>query len=120
MSIPRTFQVLNTRLSNLEHAANEAPEGTYDRTKELAAALNDASQAVMDTLRRYGLEALNDDRLREMEAVIYGYMLVSNPDETAFHVGEGFGEGLRGEQRERVMANCIRDRDFLRNMKGAR
>src|SRR5262245_54532737 len=107
---------LNRRLSNLERCADLAPEGTFARAKDAAEAIDEASNAIMAALRERGFHALNDDRLRDLEAAIYGYLLEGNPEEYGLLTGEGFGEHVDGPAGERVMANTIRDRDFLRGM----
>jgi hypothetical protein len=109
MTIQHHVSKLNDRLTFLERCAVKAPEGTYERAKQGVDAIHDASQSIVEVLRHYGFKTLNDDRLRNLEAAIYGYLLEGNPDETGLIVGEGFGEHVDGPAGERVMAQAIRD-----------
>lgn len=113
MGIPSHFRGLNDKLSNLERCAEEAPEGMYSRAREAADAVNEASNALRKALTDRGFVALNDDRLRAVEAVIYGYMLQGNPDETELLVAEGFGEAMNGPEAERVKAQAECDCDAI-------
>lgn len=107
---------LNRRLTLIERCAEEAPEGTYEVAKRAAAAIADCANAVRYALRANGFKMLNDDRLRTVEAAIYGYLLESNPDETGLIMGEGFGEHVDGPAGERVKAQAIRERDALKSL----
>jgi hypothetical protein len=69
---------LNNRLTYLERCAELAPDGTYEQAKAAAAAVNDALQGVLDALRAHGFKVLNDDRLRSLEAAIYGFRATAN------------------------------------------
>jgi len=113
MTVSAHLSKLNDRLTFLERCAEMAPEGTYQRAKDAADAINDASQGILDALRTHGFKALNDDRLRNLEAAIYGYLLEGNPDECGLITGEGFGERVDGPAGPRVMANTVRDRNAL-------
>lgn len=108
------FRELNSRLTYLERCAEIAPEGTYNRAKDAAQAINDASQGILDSLRRYGFKVHNDDRLRDLEAQIYGYLVTANPEEYGLITAEGFGEHVDGPAGGRVLAQVTRDRDSLR------
>jgi hypothetical protein len=116
MTIPTNLPVreLNQRLNNIERCAEEAPEGTYAVAKRAADAIADCANAVRYALRSHGFKMLNDDRLRTIEAAIYGYLLESNPDETGLIAGEGFGEHVDGPNGVRVKEQAIRDRDALK------
>lgn len=105
---------LNDALSLFERCADEAPEGTFEEAKEVAELIAEAVNDLMEGLRSRGLLADNCDGIRLVEAVIYGYMKDSNPDATVFATAEGFGAALGGPARERVLAQAVRDRDFLR------
>lgn len=113
MTIASHVRELNDRLTRIERCADMAPEGTYERAKQAAAAINDASNGILDALRSYDFKALNDDRLRNLEAAIYGYLLEGNPDESSLITGEGFGEHIDGPAGARVMAQAIQDRDAI-------
>lgn len=111
-------RVLNGRLAALERCAEDAPEGIYERAKEAATAIVEASQAVMDVLREHGFVALNDDWLRNLEVSLYEYLLEGNPaDACELSTAEGFGEHVRGRARDRIIANLIRDRDALAHLR---
>jgi len=113
MIISAHLRGLNDRLTFIERCAEVAPARTYQRAKDAAGAINDASQGILDALRAHGFKALNDDRLRNLEAAIYGYLLEGNPDEYGLMTGEGFGEHVDGPAGGRVMSDTIRDRDTL-------
>lgn len=116
MTIAQHVRRANDRLTHLERCAQLAPEGTFDRAKDAAEAIGEASQGILDALRSRGFKVHNDDRLRNLEAAIYAYLLEANPHECGLVVGEGFGEHVDGPAGERVMAGVIRDRDQLRKL----
>lgn len=111
-------RILNDRLTHLERCAELAPEGSYEQTKEVAAVVGDASNLLLRSLRALGMKALNDDRLREVEAVIYGYILESNPDAHELAAAEGVGEHVDGPSGARILNQLHRDRDFLAELAG--
>lgn len=114
MSIASHVAQLNDRLTRVERAVEQAPAGTFKQTKDVATAIGDASNAVMAAFKAHGFTALNNDRLREVEAAIFGYLLAGNPsvhDELA--AAEGFAEALDSPTGERVKAQLIRDREAL-------
>lgn len=113
MTISAHLRKLNNRLSLIERCAEIAPDGTYQRAKDAAAAVADASNGILAAFRDHGFNTLNDDRLRNLEAAIYGYLLEGNPDECGLMTGEGFGEHVDGPAGEYIMANTIRDRNAL-------
>lgn len=114
MTISSHVRELNDRLSNLERCAEMAPECTYERGKEAAAAIADASNAILAAFRAHGFNAGNDDRLRNIEAALYGYLLQSNSDEIdELRVSEGFGEHVDGPAGSRVIAQAIQNREAL-------
>lgn len=119
MTIASHVRELNDRLTRLERCAERAPEHTYDQAKAAAAAIGDASQGILDAFRRHGFKVHNNDRLRNLEAAIYGFMLEANPDACGLITGEGFGEHIDGPAGERVMANAIRDRDVIKRTQAA-
>lgn len=106
---------LNQRLTNIQRCAEEAPEGTYEIAKNAAEAVDEAIEAVREIIRANGFKVNNTDPCRDLEAAIYGYLLVSNPDNTSLITGEAFGEHVSGPNLGLVLANTIRDRDsFVR------
>jgi hypothetical protein len=108
---------LNGQLSNLDCCARHAPARTYDEAKKVSALVSDIADHIMTEIRCAGLIANSDDRMREVEAAIYGYIKSCNPDSYDLITGEGFGEHLHGPAGGRVMAQCIRDRDFIESMR---
>jgi hypothetical protein len=108
---------LNSQLSNLDYCARYAPARTYDEAKKISALVSDIADRIMAEIRCAGLIANGDDRMREVEAVIYGYIKSCNPDSYGLITGEGFGEHLSGPAGDRVMARCIRDRNFTESMR---
>lgn len=117
MTIASHVRHLNERLSNLETCADRAPEDTYDRSKMAVEAVHEAADAILAAFRLNGFKALNDDRLRNIEAALYGYLLESNPEEVELIAGEGFGEHVSGPAGRRVMQQAIADRDFLQSLR---
>lgn len=83
---------LSRRLSNLENCVSEAPAGLFERSKSVAALVGDMSNEVLQRARDAGLNARNDDTLRDLEAAIYGYILASNPGDGELMAAEGYGE----------------------------
>jgi hypothetical protein len=108
---------LNDQLGNLDCCARRAPARTYDEAKKVSSLVSDIADHIMAEIRCAGLVANGDDRMREVEAVIYGYIKSCNPDSYGLIAGEGFGEYLSGPAGGRVMAQCIRDRDFIESMR---
>lgn len=104
---------LHTDLENFKRCAQEAPAGCYDEAKRLNEVIGDTVESLMRELRGMGLKANNCDLAFGLEAAIYGYVKQSNPAATVFPVAEGFGAGLAGPARDRVLAQAQRDRDFL-------
>jgi hypothetical protein len=100
----------------LERCAEEAPEGTYEDSKKLAEFVGEMSNTLLRGLRDLGLKVCNDDRLREVEAVIYGYIKEANPEAYFLIVAEGFGEHIDGAAAARIKQQAARDRDALRSL----
>jgi hypothetical protein len=106
-------QALNHAWTAFERCAEDAPEGAYEQAKAIAQVVGLCANHLIKELREIGLGANNGDGLREVEAVIYGYIKNSNPDAEVFPMAEGFGSAMVGEAGERVLAQAVRDRDFL-------
>jgi len=117
MTIRNTINVreLSARLSNIELCAEYAPAGTFNNAKALAQAISDISEQILTTLNVAGFTPANDDRLREVEAVIYGYVMRSCQDSDHFGLltAEGFGENVTGPSGPRLVAQAKRNRDAL-------
>jgi hypothetical protein len=109
---------LSNRLSNLEACAEHAPEGTFKRAKAAAETIGAIATAILQEFRDQGFKAFGDDRLRDIEAALYGYLLESNPDEFELITAEGFGETMSGPAGGRVIRQTIRDRDALAALRG--
>ncbi len=116
MTIRRNVNIdaLNDRYNYLERCAEKAPDGTYALSKATVETIGEIADDIMRRVRALGLRANNCDGIREVEAVIYGYVADANPD-SELRVGEGFGEHVDGPAGERVLAQAVRDRDFIRN-----
>lgn len=110
---------LNERLGNIETCAREAPEGTYDRAKQAAEVISDCAESIIEIFQAADFKIIGNDRLRDIEAAIYGLMLHQNPEEYGLQTGEGFGAAMDGPARERVLAQTIRDRDSLARVRSA-
>lgn len=104
----------NMALKNLRSCVENAPDGTYSEAKKIVGILNDAMDAVQQSLRDEGLRADNCDLAFTLEAAIYQYIKGSNPSLTlSMAICEGFGDNATGPAKERVIAGIERDRDFL-------
>ena len=117
MTIRRSIDAaaLNRQLSNLEDCARNAPEGTYDEAKAAAEAISEIADSIMHKLSEAGFKVAGDDRMREIEAVIYGYLRDCNPEAYGLVTGEGFGEHVTGPRGAELIARAAANRDFLRN-----
>lgn len=104
---------MNEALGNLEECAREAPAGCYEEAKAVVELIDEAARELMSSIRALGLKAPGDDSMRNVEVALYAYIRNANPEAYGLMTGEGFGEHMQGPARERVMANCIRDRVFL-------
>lgn len=109
-----------TALEHFKRCAQEAPQGCYEEAKALNAVINDAMDNLAQQLRGLGLKANNCDLAFELEAAIYAFVKESNPEATVFPTAEGFGKGLDGPARERIMFQAQQDRDFLRSQLNSR
>lgn len=118
MTIRRSIDAaaLNAELSKFETCASDAPQGTCEDAKALNAFFSDLFEFARTELAKLDLKIPNDDRYREVEAVFYGAIKSANPDSTMFPIAEGFGAAMDGPARERVLAQAVRDRDFIRSM----
>lgn len=103
-------------LGNFKACADEAPEGCYEDAKALNAVIGQTCDNLMRELRALGLKASGNDLAFDLEAAVYAYAKACNPDATVFPLAEGFGSGMNGPARERVMAQAIRSRDLFRSL----
>ncbi len=106
----------NASRGHVERRLEEKPHGTYARTMDALIAVEEASSAVRSALKINGFQVLNDDRLRILEATIYGYLLAGNPDERGLITAEGFGAAMGGLAAERVRCRAKPGRDFLNDV----
>lgn len=100
----------NRRWSYLERCAEVAPKGTYEQAKGLAELIADTINTFRADARDLGLSVPNDDRLREVEALLY--VLVAD-DNLSLCAAEGFGEHADGPAGERVVQQAARDQIAL-------
>lgn len=101
------------RLADLERCAEEAPERTYQRAKDVAELLGDIVDDALTRISAAGFKTDNCDGAREVHALLYAWLVEANPDCNDLLVAEGFGEHLLGPARERILQAAIDDRDFL-------
>lgn len=104
---------LRNALSNFKSCADQAPEGCYENARDLNEAIKEACTGFMRELRALGLKANACDMAFDLEAALYDYAKRSNPDATVFPTAEGFGSSMDRPERERVLAQAIRNRDLL-------
>ena len=109
-------RALNAELDRLERCAADAPADSYQEAKAIAELVSAFGAELIRGVRALGLRADTCDRIREVEAVVYGYIKGSNPDATVFPVAEGFGAAMEGPARDRVLEQTVRDMAFLRGV----
>lgn len=109
-------RALCARLSNLEACAEHAPEGTFEQAKKIATFIHDHSGDLLRWLKNEGFKAGNDDRLRNLEVALYGYILTSNPDGEEFAAAEGFGALVDDPQFEAIKKRVAEDKAFLKSL----
>ena len=112
----RYIMAMNTALDNFKRCADEAPAGMYLDAKALNAVIGETCDNLIKELRGLGLRANTCDLIYAVEAKIYEYVKLSNPDSPMFPVSEGFGAAMDGPARDRVLAQSAGDRDFLRSV----
>lgn len=106
---------LNDRWSNLERAVECAPEGTFEQAKAVAEIVAETANRLVKASAAAGLKVNNCDQLREVEAMIYGWIVdAQEPGELI--AAEGFGAAMDTPAADRVLAGIVRDRDFLRQL----
>ncbi len=101
-------------LDNFRACADEAPAGTYEAQKAIAALIGDTCDNFMSELRALGLRADNCDLIHHVEATLYEYVKQSNPDSPLWPTAEGFGESMRGPARGRVLTQAAGNLETLR------
>jgi len=109
-------ETLIKELFNFKRCADEAPAGTYEDAKDLNDLIGQTCDDLMANLRERGFKTNNCDLILAVEATIYNYVKLSNPEHTCFPVAEGFGSAMNGPARERVLANTVRDMECLRKL----
>lgn len=86
--------------------ADQAPQGTFEAAKSVREVIGNAVDALIRDMRALGLRADNCDGAFALEAAIYEWLKVANPDATLFPTAEGFGAAILGPARERVLAQA--------------
>lgn len=110
----------NERYSNFLLCTEEAPEGTYQRAKDIAIEIGMIADLILERTRVLGVPVCNSDGIRNIEVAIYREMVDANADYAELVTAEGFGAAMRDPTvRGRIMSQTIRDRDFLKSMVGA-
>ena len=110
-------RLANECLGHIESCRDHAPSGTHPDAAEICDLIGGVADEILERCLDIGLKAPGDDSLREVEAVIYNYISRHNPDRCA--VAEGFGRAMETPRRDQIIAQTMRDRDFLRKMKSA-
>ncbi len=113
MTIRGNVRELSNRWGRIERLAEEKPQGTYARTIDTLVAVEEASNAIRSALKASGFQALDDDRLRVLEATIYGYLLASNPEERGLITTESFEAGPSPQRAE---SDVTPGRDLLNDV----
>lgn len=105
---------LSGQLSLLEACAEHAPDGCYEHEKRVLSAIGDIATMILRQTRALGLIAPNCDQIREVEAVIYGYMREANPLD--FAAAEGFGMAMDTPAKARVIAQATQSLRTLQRL----
>lgn len=114
MTIPSHLKTLNDMLTDIERTAEEAPAGAYMQVKLIAEVVDEASNALRKALKGRGMVALNDDRLREVEAVMLGYIMKGNPTYSGeVATAQGYAQAMNTPAADRVREALVRDTAFL-------
>lgn len=103
-------------LAHLERCADVAPEGTYEKAKELVAEMNEIIDEVIKRIRAIGLEADGCAGARKLHRELYDYVKFSNIRAGWLVASEGFGEHSFGPAKDRIIEQAIRDRDALKRL----
>lgn len=107
---------LNEAYDHFLRCAEDSPEGTYEEAKAITSLIGEVADKLLKDIKALGLKADNCDRIREVEAVIYGYLKDCNPEATVFAVSEGFGSAMNGPARDRVIAQASSNLAALRSL----
>jgi hypothetical protein len=116
---------LNEFLGQMESCAEHAPDRTYAEARGIVDLVGELADRLMEGLRELQLDADNADRIREVEAVIYGYIRDCNPENAA--LCEGFGSATMGAElsvfhadrqlADRVIRQATAERDFMESIR---
>lgn len=98
---------LSGQLALLEACVENAPDGTFEFEKRARTAIGDITDTLLRKTRALNLNAPSCDQIREVEAVIYGYLREANP--LTFAPAEGFGRAMDSPARERVIAQSAKN-----------
>lgn len=116
--------ILNRRLaedySNFRTAMEDAPQGTFQKARDLFALVDSIMEDMLVAASVRGFKTDKCDRCFETEATIFDFLSYSNPDiANEVNLAITLGEQLRNgglRERERILANLTSDRDFLHSM----
>lgn len=106
-------RALNEQYGKFLDCAENAPEGTYEAAKEVERFMSETADTILEGARRLGLTPCNADGIRELEAVIYGYLKAG--DVALFSQAEGFGSAFSAD-RAGAASKARADRDFLASL----
>ena len=116
MTIRGNVRELNNHRGRIERVIEKEPQGTCARMIDALIAVEEASNAVRSTLTASGFQALDDDRLRFLEATIYGYLLASNPAECDQITAGGFETTTGDPSQQRAKSEATPGRDLLNDV----
>lgn len=108
------MNTLNKDFASFRYACEEAPEGTYLQAKDIRRLIGDLADALIRKGRDLGLEVDTCDGIHNVEATMFDMLRQKNPD-SQIEQAIGFGRTITDfpEQKERIIAGLVRDRDFL-------
>jgi len=103
--------------SNFRTAMEDAPQGTFQKTRDLFALINTIMEDMMTTASVHGFRTDNTDRCYETEALIFDYLRYSNPIlDNEIKLALALGKKLNSvgqRERERILSGLERDHRFL-------
>lgn len=109
-----TLSKVRSALHKFKACADEAPEGCFEEAKGLNALISETCSEFIKGLRALGLKADNCDKAFDLEESLYDYAKWSNPQESMFSAAESFGALMDQPERERVLAEAVSLRDYVR------
>ncbi len=99
-------------------AIESAPEGVFERAKEINGFLDQSFFTMESLSSAYDLTLDKSDNMFEIETIVFDMLRRNNPNDE-IESAIGFGRTLLDypESRERVIAGLERDRDFIRSVR---